>query len=384
MQVASNGRMKIGINLLYLIPGVVGGTGTYASGLLHGLAAIDHENEYVVFVNREAATLPLPEEDNFRRVVCNIRAQNRMHRYAYEQFVLPVIVRRERLDLLHSLGYVGPLFLSCRHVVTIHDLNYRAFGKQAMSLARRQVLSFFVSQSARRSSHIITDSHFSQHELVEALHISSDRISVTYLAPKAVGRAPPSPERRSAIRARYGISEPYVAVFGSLSPHKNIPCLIKALAQLKPDLPHKLLLIGNLPSEYDLVKEAHTHGLDDDIIVTGYIDDVDVSSLLSGADLFVFPSLYEGFGLPVLEAQQCGIPVACSEVASLPEVAGDAAVYFDPYSAKDIADKILKVLQDRDLQQHLVERGSKNLERFSWEESARDTLRVYNEVANLN
>ncbi len=370
--------MRVGLNLLYLLPGIVGGTETYAAGLLQGFAALASGDEFVVFVNREAADWLLPSGPRFKRVVCPVLASSRPRRYAFEQIGLPRLLRQQRIDLVHSLGYVGPVLSPCPSVVTIPDLNYIDQAR-TFSLHRRLVLRFVSTQAARTADAIVTISDFSKKRLCETLGLPVDKITVTHLAPRPeldVLSAESWPE----LRQRYGIREPYVVAFGGGAVHKNIAALLQAFDSLTDRMPHSLVLIGHLPPDLRFPTAGGRKGPDDRVIAIGYVPGAQIGPLLHHAELFVLPSLYEGFGLPVLEAQQAGVAVVCSTAGSLPEVAGDAAIYFDPLSVADMAVKVILVAQNKALQDHLRELGRRNLARFSWTQAARKTLDVYQEA----
>jgi len=368
--------MLIALNLLYLIPGVVGGTETYATSLIHALAETDGENEYVVFVNRGAADLDVTPAANFRRVVCPFVALRRVVRYGWEQAVFPFQLRRQRPDLLHSLGYVAPLAASGPQVVTVPDLNY--IGHQGRrTAAGRRILRFFVEQAVRRADHVITISEFSRWEIIRNLNVAEDKVTVTHLAGRETS-ANEGPQVREAVST---ISTPYIMAFSSLSAHKNLPRLVAAFRKIAGVVPHSLVLVGHLPENPEFRAELEGAG-SDRIRFTGYLADEEVMSLMQNASLFAFPSLYEGFGLPILDAQHAGVPVTCSAVAALPEVAGDGAYLFDPYSVDAIAEALSKCLLDIDLRASLAEKGYRNAARFSWEKTARETLSVYSAVVS--
>lgn len=373
--------MHIAINLLYLLPGIVGGTQTYAEELLAALAAIDTQNRYTLFLNRESAELPLPSGPAFQRVVCPVHATSRAARYQYEQIVLSRELRARDCDLVHSLGYVGPLATHCKHVVTIHDLNYLAF-KQAMSLHKRLLLGFFVRQTARRADHIIAVSAFSRDEIVKHLKIEPTKISVVHEAEKSRSRDLLDADGAEAILAKYDLNGPYLIAFSSLSLNKNIPRLIEAYAEIAANFPHRLVLLGHIPPEADLRQQVARLGLTERVRFTGYAPDAHVLALLQHADLFVFPSWYEGFGLPALEAQRLGVPVACSYTASLPEVVGDAAVFFDPHNVTAIARTLSACLQDKEMRTELSQKGRTNANRFSWHQAAKQTLDIYHDIVS--
>lgn len=360
--------MRVGLNLLYLIPGVAGGTETYARGLLEGLAKTGGGREFHVFFNREAANWPLPEEEGFRRVVCPVNASSRAGRYLFEQTRLPGLLAKRMIDVVHSLGYVSPLFSGRKSVVTIHDVNFEEFG-DLLPRSKRLALPLFVRASARRANHVLTISEFSRREICRHLGLAPGKVTVTHLAAGARWF-------RLAERKGRATTEPYIVAFSSAGPNKNIGRLIEAyhLARSR-GVRQRLVLVGYLPS-------ALTGRLPDGVSATGYIDPERLMETVAGAEFLVFPSLYEGFGLPVLEAMAAGVPVLCSNRASLPEVAGEAALLFDPSSPGEIADRICEVAADAGLRARMRERGLENAGRFSWERTASETLAVYDRVCS--
>ncbi len=364
--------MHIGLNLLYLIPGENGGTQTYAEALMKALAARNKNDQFTVFVSEEGAALALPQA--FRKVVCPVRAVRREARYAYEQTAFPRLLRGYNLDVLHSLGYVCPLSSPCRSIVTIHDLNYLT-PWHGMSRQKRLFLGWFVFQSARRCDRILTVSEFSKSEIVRRLRVPDAKVTVTPEGPRDASPLPAG--RWENVAASHKIDGPYLMAFGSLTENKNIPTLLRAFAGIQAQVPHTLLLAGHLAPGGALGKEIAALGIAGRVKITGYVPDEDVMPLLAHADLFVFPSLYEGFGLPVLDAQRAGVAVACSAAASLPEVAGDGAAFFDPASAEDMGRVLLDCLRDPARRSALIEKGCANAARFSWERTAAMTLDCY-------
>lgn len=370
--------MRIGINLLYLIPGVVGGTETYAAGLLSGFSQIDNGNEFFIFVNQRAADWPIPENKNFIRVVCPVEGTIRYQRYLFEQYRFPKLLSQYKIDLVHSLGYVGPLRSPCRSVVTIHDLNYVDIA-HSIGIGKRLILKFFSTQAAKRSDHVITVSNFSKERLCKVLHLPAEKITVTLEATNKKNNIDTS-INCNALLTHYGIKEPYIVALGGGSIHKNIRRLIHAFVSLKDFLPHNLVLIGHISQNIDLPPMLNDHEVNNRLILTGYVPNNHIDLLLSHADLFVLPSLYEGFGIPLLEAQQADVAVACSSAGSLPEVAGKSVAFFDPNSIDDIAQTIYRCLSDDGLRTELRRLGQENLSRFSWRKTATETLAVYRRV----
>lgn len=373
-------NMRIGINLLYLLPGIVGGTETYANCLLREFADGGSSDEFVIFVNEESAGWPLPQAGNFQRVVCPVRATSRLNRYLFEQLRLPRLLTDHRIDVVHSLGYVTPFKTPCPSVVSILDIVYDYPG--AFPYAKRQLLKALVAGSARFSDHIITISNASRKQIVERLNVPADKVTVTLLAHKERQAADES--EWQCLKNALGITQQHVLAFSSLSPSKNIPMLLKAFAKLKSDngTAAQLVLVGHPPKRGVPLQElVDSMGLGSSVVFTGYLSDRQLSQLLHQALAFVFPSLYEGFGIPVLEAMAAGVPVACSNAASLPEVAGDAALFFDPRSLDEMACQLMRLLSDADLRTSLIRSGRHNVQRFSWSETAKQTLQVYYKVA---
>lgn len=368
--------MRIGINLLYLIPGKVGGTEVYAKGLLHGLSCIESGHEFIVFLNQSAANWPLPQTNNFYRVICPIWGASQRQRYFYEQLHFASILRKKGVDLVHSLGYVGPLFPGIPSVVTVPDLNFISL-RSVMPIQKIIARTFFVTISVHRAKHVITISSFSKREIARCLAISENKITVT---PLSVFMRSLNSFTWEQIRDKYGLSSPYIMAFSSRSKHKNIDGLLQAYYLLKDKFPHNLVIVGHIPSRIDLPKLKRTLRLDGRVITTGFLPDELIQPVLGHASLFVFPSFYEGFGFPLLEAQAAGVPVVSSKAGSLPEIGGDSALYFDPASITEMACIISRCLSDSALTDRLIKSGMKNIKRFSWEKTALKTLEVYQKI----
>jgi glycosyltransferase involved in cell wall biosynthesis len=373
--------MRIGLNLLFMIPNVVGGTETYARGLLEGFRRLRPNHEFVIFLNRESSKWIPDDGPGFRIVVCPLNAVSRSRRFAYEHLLLRREVRKHGIDLLHSLGYTSPVFLACPTVVTVPDLNFRAFGN-LMPLARRLMLSMAVKQAVVRTDKVITISEFSRQEILRAYQVAPEKVVVTHLAVESHALESELNAAPTIVSGLKWMKEPYMVAFSSTYPNKNLPRLLEAFSEAKRQnkIAQRLVLIGHpyasedwSPVVRDLVERR-------EVIWAGYLEREQVFRILKHADFLVFPSFYEGFGLPVLEAMAVDLPIVCSKAASLPEVAGDAAIYFDPFSVADITEKIVSVANDASLRSDLRARGAENLKRFSWEKTARETVAVYDEL----
>jgi glycosyltransferase involved in cell wall biosynthesis len=367
--------MKIGLNLLYLLPSQVGGTETYATELMRALDRTVEGDEFLVFLNSESANFHIPASPKFRKIICGVRANNRIKRYLFEQFVLPFLVSWYRVDILHSLGYVGPILLLQKHIITIHDANFVRLS-WLMSPVKRRVYGLIARLSARTCNHIITISSFAKEELVNCLGVTSTKVTVVHHG------VPLANEPAIGDGWLHGLAElqPYVLVLGGGSRHKNIRSFVASFARVQDCFPHKLVIAGHLSDSMGDLPEALELINSGRIIITGFLKDTDLDATYRGADLFVFPTLYEGFGLPILEAQARSVPVLCSRVASLPEIGGNSVAYFDPTSVDDMAEKLRDLLGSPEVMRDLVDRGHKNLLRFTWEHAASQICAIYKHI----
>jgi len=355
--------MRIALDLLCLIPGEIGGTATYARGLCEGLSECIDDDEVFLYLNQSEQDWPLPADSRFHKIICGVSGRRRFARYCYEQLALPLQLHRDRIDVVHSLGNVSPLFTFCRSVVTISDLHFKHFAKD-MSFARWAALRFFVPSSIRKCDQVITVSEFSRTEICADYPWVAPKIHVTHLAS---GFSPlPSPHDT---KTKLGIPSPYFVAFSSTSPHKNLDKLIEVYAELRSRkvISHTLVIVGSHSS----ISHAEK-----DVIFTGYLPNAMVRTVLGSASFLVFPSLYEGFGLPLLEAMALGVPVACSTAGSLPEVAGEAALFFSPTSKAEIRGALTRIARDKNLRDSLRAKGHENLKRFSWRRTAELTYQV--------
>jgi glycosyltransferase involved in cell wall biosynthesis len=372
--------LRIGINALYLIPGQVGGTETYLRRLLRALEAAGGEDELVVFTNREnAGTFDFTSA---REVRCDVAAVSRPARIAWEQLMLPRFVRRERIDVLHSPGYTAPLFLRAASVVTIHDMNYHYFPED-WSPAALWANRILIPRVARRADRIITISQCSQRAVSEILGIAPAKIDVVSLGCDG-NLAPAVPGEEAAMRARLQLDGRYLLSVTASHPHKNLDGLLRAYdraCERWPD-PPPLVIVG--------IKGRHQEKLEASlaarkapgrVMLTGWIDAPLLGALYRAAHLFVFPSKYEGFGLPPLEAMSAGVPVVSSRAASLAEVVGDAALTIDPEDDAALAAAMRRASDDEALRRELVERGRARAATFTWRRAAEETLASYRRAA---
>jgi len=371
--------MRIGINTLFMIPGIVGGSETILRNLISNLATIDSHNEYILFTNRENSGGFNLGQPNFFEVRCPIPARFRPARTLWEQLILPIQCQWHGIEILHSPGYISPIALPCPSVVSILDMNYFFFPEDWSKLAL-WALKILVPLSARRSCQIIALSQSSKRHIMEALKISEDKINVTYMGVDKIFH--PHHNRREIlkIKKRIGIKGDFILSVANSHPHKNLRRLLQAYHILRKDkgITHQLLLAGNPGRGHlELVKMVRKLGMGHEVIFTGYLPHHQMPLVYQAADLFVFPSLYEGFGLPILESMACGTPVVSSNAASLPEVVGRAGILVDPHDANEMAGAMCRVLSDKSLTEDLIKNGLEQSKRFSWMQTAKETLTIY-------
>ena len=368
--------MKVGINLCHLVLGETGGVEIYALRLLESLAALESPPRLVVFAPR-AASEPLrrePWSPSAELVLLPFDPRRRVARVVAEQTLLPAAVRRRGLDLLHNMSSFAPVFPGIPQVTTIHDLIYKRFPETHAGLLSLGVQAL-VPLAARRSRRIIADSEATKRDIVELLHLDPGRIDVAYAGP-GMREVEPVPERD--LRERFDLGNaPIVLTVSAKRPHKNLERLFKAFGGVRLEPPPVLVVPGYAtPFEQDLRRKADETA-PDRIRFTGWLDDNVLEGFYRAASCFVFPSLAEGFGLPVLEALARGVPVASSNASSLPEVAGDAALYFDPLDTEAIRTAIERVLSEPDLRARLAAAGPGRARSFTWDATAERTLESY-------
>lgn len=350
------------------------GIGQYTKGLVKGLAKIDRTNEYIVFIRQH----DLEEWDvgapNFRPVVVNIP-----HYSLAEQLIFPWILLSHRLDLVHFANFNFPILYPKRFTVTIHDLAYFVFPGHRLK-GRIFKWGYYLNMwvGVHRASKIIAVTTYTRDEIVKRLGGSPNKISVI-LEGVDFSRFPRVNRNREALRDQLGLKWPALFYVGNWRRHKNLATLLEVFRLLRGKNIQAQLVLGG-KSEADILEAVKKHPFRKDIIVAGFVSNEKLPDYYAIADVFVYPSLYEGFGLQILEAQYLGVPVAASRATTLPEVGGDGALYFDPLDPGNIALVVSNILSNKSLQNSLREKGFANLNRFSWEESARRTLKVFEDV----
>jgi len=369
--------MQIGIDGRYIqdhFPGI----GRYTYNLIKGLAKVNRENTLFVLHNPQLVNTrhPLSALVQLSKMEL-VRAKTPTFSPA-EQWHLPELARRLKLDLLHSPYYVKPYFLPCVSVVTIYDALSHRYPQYLPSTWHRLAFLITTRLAIVSARGIIATSWSTKEDLVKFFRVKEEKIAVTYLAAGEEFR-PQSTKAIDEMRERYSLPKDYLLYLGINKPHKNLTRLIEAYSRLETD--RALVLAGREDPRYRGARQAvEKLGLRGRVIFLGDISETLLPTLYAGAELFLFPSLYEGFGLPVLEAMACGTPVVCSNTSSLPEIVGEAAVTFDPLNVVEMAQAIAKALGDEELRKEMMERGLAQAQKFSWERTACETLALYREV----
>jgi glycosyltransferase involved in cell wall biosynthesis len=366
--------MNIGINASG-ISRVKGGASFYIINITRALAAIDSENKYIVFCNssslRELDNLP----ENFRIVTCAPR--HVFSRLLWEQTVLPfVLCIRYRINVLFSPNYTSPLIHpGVKSVVTIHDLSFYPLSR--LYPLKRRLFKPIIRFSVTVADRVIAVSEYTKKDILKYVGDFKEKISVIYEAAEERFKNSVSIEAVNDVKKKFGLEKEYILFTGFLEPRKNLERLLEAFADIKDDIPHHLVITGAKGWWYDSTFEkVKSLGLADRVVFTGYVRNDELPALYAGATLFAFPSLYEGFGISVLEAICCGTVVLVSNNTSLPEVAGEAGVYVNPYDVGDISEKLKDTLRNPAKLKLLKEKCLEIREKFTWKKAGQETLAV--------
>lgn len=350
------------------------GNEVYIRSLLGGFAEVDRRSEFITYVSAPGAERWIPERFTVRQVSSNP--------YTRLGWDLGRLIRADRPDLIH-VQYTAPLLTRTPVVVTVHDVSFIEHAEY-FTAARRSQLRLTVGQTVRRAARILTVSEFSRDAILRAYDIAPEKVRVVPNAANPQFRVIGRERAQNAVQGRLGFDAPFIFSVGDLQPRKNQIGLIAAYSRLLtecPQLKHHLVLTGKETWFTPKVREAaRSCGFASRIHFTGFVSDDDLLELYNACDCFVFPSFYEGFGLPILEAMACGRAVACSNTSSMPEVADGAGLLFDPHQTAEITRALKDILLDSELRGRMERLGVQRAAAFTWKKSARATLDVYKEV----
>ena len=364
--------LRIGVNALYLIPGGVGGTEIYLRGLLSALSALDPVNRYFIFTNRETGPDLVPKQPNFSAVPQAVRASSRPARILWEQIVLPVQVARLQLDVLLNPGFTAPLLCGCPQVTVFHDLQHKRHPDY-FRWFDLPFWRFFLYGSARISRRLIAVSARTARDLQFFYRIPPERIDVL----------PLGVDREFSELAGVRAPEPFLLAVSTLHPHKNLDGLMEAFAGFRREHPEFRLVICGLRGFAAEALEGVRRrlSLEDAVEFAGWIPRRDLHDLYRRAFAFIYPTLFEGFGLPVLEAMAAAIPTACSNIDPVGSIAGNGALQFDPHDRAAMLAALVRITGDEELRRQLAYEGPRRAAQFSWETTARGTLKALGAAA---
>jgi glycosyltransferase involved in cell wall biosynthesis len=367
--------MRIGIDALSLIPGRTGGMETFFVKIVEMLGKIDNRNEYVIFALPEASERLKSGYSNIKVRTCrSFRTPGLTvpFRLLYEQIVLPSLIKALDIDVMLYPASISSWRCPCKSLLIVMDFIAAYYAEHfpgKLGIIKERLLPWMIGVSARRATKIAAISEFTKRDLCERFAIPEDRVEVVYLGTER--RIPAIAEESTSLELPGPVREPFILFVGYQHLHKNLVRLVRAFVEVKRRnrLPHMLVLAGKEESGTPALRDELDRLQSDSIVDLGLVSSEVISALHRKASLFVYPSLIEGFGLPPLDAMACGVPVAASNAGAIPEVVGDAAILFDPYSEEDIARALEQVLLDEALRNELIRRGyervSSNM--FSWE-----------------
>jgi glycosyltransferase involved in cell wall biosynthesis len=363
--------VRIGIDARAL-GGGGGGDETYIRNVIRGLGAVDPQGDYTLFLRPGLPRVPIRGTESMHRVeVPPSQLQVRI------LVSLPLAVSRERLDVLH-VQYLAPPLCPAPVVVSVHDIAPEIYPRFFTPTAVAQ-LRVSMPLMVRRAA-VLTLSEYSKKTIVRRYRVSPEKVVVAPCAADPMFRPLHDEARLVEVRERYGTGERFILCVGNLQPRKNLKTLIAAYVRLRraDAVRHRLVLVGRKAWLHDeTFAAARASGYDEDLIFTGYVPDDDLVALFNAAEIFVYPSIFEGFGLPPLEAMACGTPVVTTNTSAIPETVGGAAIMVDPLDVEAMATAIARVVDDANLRQRLSAEGLQRAAAFSWEATARTILGVY-------
>lgn len=371
--------MRIGIDATALPPQPVG-AGNYIIHLVRALVALDSGDEFVIFAQQGGASLiNIPDGNGVEWIILPDR--NPGIRLIWEQISFPKLVQRSGVDLLHSLHYTRPVWLPCKSVVTYHDMTFFLYP-HLHARSKRVFFPMAIRASARQADALIAVSESTRQDAIRILGIPPQKITTAQLGVDPSFTPISDIEQKRRIAEKYHLPKKFILYVGLVEPRKNLPKLISAYKKsVDNGIEHKLVVVGRYGWMYEEVfRQIEALNLKDNVFLAGYISQEDLPMVYNLASLFVYPTLYEGFGLPSLEAMACGLPVISTNVSSLPEIIGDAGVLVPPDDVDSLYQAIQKVLKDEKLSEDLIQKGLEQAAKFTWERTARSTLQVYRQV----
>lgn len=371
---------RIALNTLFFIPSKVGGTEIFLRNQIRELSELDGENKYFIFANKENLSVYKDLPSNFTVINTGLSASNKVLRIFYEQLILPALLVYHKIDLLHSLGYTTPLITHCKKITSIFDLNYH-FHPEDFGFLELMVYKILIPLGAIVSDKIIIFTNKSKTEMVKTLSVSQSKIEVVYPGVSEVFKNKVSKIENARFLRKFSLKPGYILSNAVSHPHKNLLSLVKSYNQIlnkHKDFPNLVLLGFAGREQGEISKFINENGtLKEKVIFTGWVDVTTVNSFYRNASLFVFPSVYEGFGLPLIEAMATGVPVITSKYSCIPEVVGNGAMVIDTKNVNKLSDTILKVIKDKRIRNSLIKKGIKRSQNFTWKNFGQGIIKAY-------
>lgn len=357
---------------------VKAGIGNYITNLISELALLDLENKYIIYASAKNKQFYETSNRNFIVKDIGIMGRNKFLRILWEQLVLPIKSLIIRADILFSPGFVCPFIKTSKNVLVIHDMTFFSHP-QVHTFFKRIYFPFMIKRSIARSEKIISVSYNTKNEILKYSTAIKDDIVVTHLAANNISNIEIGDEK-GFLEKKYNINGDFLLFVGMIEPRKNINLIIEALEEIN-DSEIKFVVVGQKGWMIkDLYEKISEKKLEDRILFTGFVPDDELQIFYKNAKIFLYPSLYEGFGIPVLEAMSAGCCVITSNISSLPEVAGDAAILINPTKVEELKDAIDLLLSNDNLRNELIIKGFENCKKFSWKNTAEQTLNVFREL----
>jgi len=372
--------MNIAINGLFLSLKNTGG-GRYLTDLVAGLQPFGRNIKYFLFTNNNINRNKIVSNPFVETIDCGWMIRFRPSRILWENLILPHVLNKRKIDLLHAAGFTLPRRISCKSVITIFDMTF--FTMPQFHLASK--VAYFqkmIPVALKRADMIIAISEQTKNDIIYTSGVTENKIKVIYVGIGKEFRIIDDKDAVERIKQKYGLPKKYILFVGTIEPRKNITGLVSAYAKIKKNgCEHKLVVVGKRGWSYrEIFTTIKNLNLENEVIFTGYVDAEDLPFIYNGASVFVYPSFYEGFGIPILEAMSCGVPVVTSNVSSLPEITGEAALLIEPENIEVMSASIDKVLKDPDIANNMIQKGLDRAKLFSLEKMVKETVEVYNKV----
>jgi len=358
---------------------IIDGIGRMTFELIRHLGIIDKENQYYLFFHRDYPKIEEVLSPNFKKYIIHFKTGFIPLKVFWHEVLIPYHCKKLKVDVFHQPNFISARKGSFKKIVTIHDLSTKIYPEQK-PFNVRWYYNMYVSNTIKKADIIMADSENTKKDIIRYYNVDKEKIKVVYPGVMDYFREINDKNLLNKVRDKYKLPEEYIFFVGTIEPRKNLVRLLKAFSEVIKGVNKSIFLViagykGWLTKPF--FKMLNALGISEKVLLLGYVNEEDLPALYNSAKIFVFPSIYEGFGIPPLEAMACGTPVIASNASSIPEVVGDSAILVDPYDEKMLANEIINLLKDNNLQKELSEKGLKRAKLFSWEKMAKEVLEIY-------